>query len=249
MFRGLYTSTAGMLAGVTRQESIVHNLANMRTIGYKSDRVSMTDFPSLLLTQIRDGEQGPEVGRLGTGITKAAIVGDFQDGPISLTDHLYDFAVAGEGFFQVQTPDGVRYTRDGRFHIDENGSLLSENGYPVLGANGPIVLPQGELTVSQTGTVYVNGAEVAQFSLVRFDDLTGLVKDDQTNFSAPGGGAQVIPVAQTKIYQGYLEGSNVDVAQMATEMTTVMRAYQFSQQMVQMQDRINAKSVSQLGAV
>lgn len=248
MNRGLYTAAAGMLAGVTRQETVTHNLANVRTVGYKADRASLTDFPSLLLAEIRGGKAVSEVGRAGTGITLAALTTDFQDGPMNLTDHPLDFAVAGEGFFRLQTPDGTRYTRDGRFRIDADGSLLSADGYYVLGADGPIVLPDGPVAVSQSGTIFVDGEETAQFSLARFDDLTTLNKESQTMFSAPGGGEQLIDVANTQVYQGYVEGSNVDTAQMATEMTTILRAYQFSQQMVQFQDRINS-TVIEVGRV
>ncbi|MCB0155429.1 MAG: flagellar hook-basal body protein [Anaerolineae bacterium] len=249
MIRGLYTAAAGMLSNLMRHESIVHNLANVQTTGYKADRATLTDFPSLLLHEIRGGESGPEIGRAGTGVSMAALVTDFSVGAFQLTDHPYDFAVGSDGFFQVQTPDGVRYTRDGRFHRDSDGRLVTADGYLVMGSNGPISLPDGQLTVSTRGELFVEDALVGQLALVRFDDTADLLKDGQTTFVNQQVQPADIPAEEAEIYQGYLEDSNVDTAQTVTEMTSVLRAYQASQRLVQFQDQINARTVGELGRV
>lgn len=250
MNRGLYTAASGMLINLMRQETIVHNLANARTTGYKADKMTATDFPSLLLTQVNGSAPGPEVGEAGLGITMSSLTTDFSSGPMKLTDHPFDLAVAGEGFFQLQTPDGVRYTRDGRFSRDVNGLLLNANGYAVLGTGGPITLPEGQPTISPSGSVFVDGEQVAQISLAAIEDTAQLTKEGETMFAAAGDNAvQVLPPEETKIYQGYLEDSNVDTTQMVTEMMTVLRAYQFSQKMVQYQDRILGRTVSEIGRV
>lgn len=249
MIRGLYTAAAGMLSGLLRHETIIHNLANVRTIGYKADRANLTDFPSLLLTRINNNEPGPEIGRAGTGVSLAALTTDLSDGPMKLTSNQFDFAVAGEGFFRVQTPDGIRYTRDGRFYRDLNGSLITGEGYPVLGANGPITLPDGQLTATPNGQLFVNDAFIAQLSLARFGDPANLIKDGDTTFAARGQEPELIDAAEARIYQGYLEDSNVDASQAVTEMMSVLRAYQASQRLVQFQDQINGRTVSELGRV
>lgn len=249
MIRGLYTAAAGMLAGLMRQEAVTHNLANVRTVGYKAERTALVDFPSLLLTQLKNGHPGPQVGRAGTGVSLAALATDFSTGPLKLTDHPLDFAVAGGGFFRVQTEDGIRYTRDGRFHRDVDGQLLTANGYYVLGVDGPIILPEGELTVTSTGNIFVNDALVGQFNLARFDDLSELVKDGQTTFTSRGAEPALLEAEAIQVYQGYLEESNVDTAQAVTEMTSLLRAYQASQRLVQFQDQINGQAVNELGRV
>jgi flagellar basal-body rod protein FlgG len=252
MIRGLYTAAAGMIAGMLRQESIVHNLSNVNTTGFKADRLTVTDFPSMLLTQIYKDEQGVEVGRAGTGVTLSEVTTNFESGPLKLTDVPYDFAVAGDGFFQMQTPEGTQYTRDGRFHRDIDGKLINMNGYYVLGRNGaPITIPEGLLTVSHQGEIFVNDAMVGEIGLADFENLKeDLVKLNETMFVPREGiTAQVAAAADTNIYQGYLEDSNVDASLGVTEMMSVMRAYEASQRMVRYQDQINGQTVSELGRV
>jgi flagellar basal-body rod protein FlgG len=238
-----------MVTNLMRQETVIHNLSNVQTVGYKADRTAVIDFPSLMLARIYDGEMGPEVGKAGTGVSLDALITDFQDGPLQLTENDLDFATVGDGYFRVQTPDGVRYTRDGRFHRDADGLLVNADGYRVLGADGEINLPDGLPTVSIRGEIYVNNAMVGRISLARFTDTENLVKQDQTLFSTRGPEPEQIPVGEAHVYQGYIERSNVDVGQTVTEMLTVLRAYQSSQRLVQFQDQINSQAVSQLGSV
>ncbi|MCL4294698.1 MAG: flagellar hook-basal body protein [Anaerolineae bacterium] len=249
MIRGLYTSAAGMLSDLFRHETIVHNLANLRTVGYKADRATVTDFPALLLTRINGAEPGPEIGRAGTGVSLAALTTNFNDGPLKLTDHPFDFAISGDGFFRLQTPNGVRYTRDGRFHRDVDGRFITAEGYPVLGANGPITLPEGQLTATPNGQLFVNDAFVDQLSLARFDDPANILKDGETTFTPRGPEPQLMAANEMQVHQGYLEESNVDASQVVTEMMSVLRAYQASQRLVQFQDQINGQAVADLGRV
>jgi flagellar basal body rod protein FlgG len=250
MIRGLYTAAAGMISGLLRHESIIQNLSNVRTVGYKADRATVTDFPSLLLTQVYQDNSAKEIGRAGTGVSMSDVVTNFDDGPLKLTDHPLDFAVAGEGFFRVQTEDGVLYTRDGRFHRDSDGQLVNANGYRVLGANGPLTLPNGLLTVSPTGEVFVDEALVGQLNLATFEDMDDVIKVNETMFSGREGvEPEILAAADTKIYQGYLEDSNVDTTQAITEIMSVLRNYEASQRLLRYQDQINEKTVSQLGSV
>lgn len=249
MNRGLYTSASAMLVGLLRQETVSHNLANVQTIGFKADRVTTQDFPSLLLSRLNDGPPNPEVGRAGTGVTLGALSTDFSIGPMKLTENPLDFAIAGDGFFQVQTEDGIRYTRDGTFDRDLNGNLVTNQGYRVLGPNGPITLPAGDMTVNQNGQIFVNGEYITDLSISRFDDPAGLEKDGETLFNAPNQPPQQVAVGEVRVYQGYLENSNVDTALVITEMMSVNRAYQASQRMVQFQDRINDRAANELGRV
>lgn len=249
MIRGLYTAASGMLAGLLRHETIVHNLSNVQTIGYKADRATLTDFPSLLLTQIREGQSGPEVGQAGTGVSLGALTTDFSEGVFKLTDHPFDFAIAGEGFFRLETPDGVRYSRDGRFHRDADGQLITADGYRVLGTDGPLSVPEGQLTVTTRGELFVDNTLVGQFSLARFDNMADLIKDGQTLFVNQEAEPQLIAPEEVQINQGYLEESNVNTAQAVTEMMNVLRAYQASQRLVQFQDQINGQVANELGRV
>jgi flagellar basal-body rod protein FlgG len=143
----------------------------------------------------------------------------------------------------------VRYTRDGRFHRNAEGQLVTADKFSVLGENGPINLPAGELVVSSSGEIFVGGSFIDRLSLVRFDNLTDLIKDGQTNFLSRGAEPQLLPLDNTNIYQGYLEEANVEEAQVIAEMSSVLRAYEANQRMVQFQDQINGRTVSEIGRV
>ena len=249
MIRGLYTAAAGMLTGLLRHEGVVHNLSNVRTVGYKADRTTQKDFPSLLLTEVRRGEPGPEVGRAGTGVSLSDLSTNFGNGPIKLTDNPFDFAIADEGFFRLETPAGPRFTRDGRLHRDIDGRLITADGYSVLGENGPINLPEGTLTVAPQGDIYVNDTRIERMTLARFADPANIIKDGQTTFTSQGPPPEIMAAEDVQIYQGYIEESNVDAAQTITEMMTVLRAYQASQRLVQFQDQINGQAVNELGRI
>ena len=250
MFRGLYTSAAGMVAGLKRQEAVTHNLANMQTIGFKSDQTTLTDFPSLLLSRINDQKVAAEVGRLGTGVTLSALKTDFRDGPLKLTDNPFDLALMGDGFFQVSAPDGIRYTRDGRFHANADGILTTAENYPVLGENGSIKIPTGDFIITPMGEIFIEGEYIDRLSLVKFENVVDdLLKDDQTNFLSKGAGPQLLLPQETTLYQGYLEESNVEVAKVVAEMSSILRAYQASQRLIQFQDQINGRTVSEIGRI
>jgi flagellar basal-body rod protein FlgF len=197
----------------------------------------VTDFRSLLLTQVYKDKPGAEVGTAGTGVSLSSVVTNFESGRLKLTDHPFDFAVAGDGFFQVQTPDGVRYTRGGRFHRDTSGPLINDNGYPVLGRNGQITLPEGLVAVNPRGEIFVDEMYIGDLSLAQFENTDDIIKENETLFSGRDGvQPEILSLAETKVYQGYLEDSNVDSAQAMTEMMSVLRTYQASQRMVQLPD-------------
>ena len=251
MIRGLYTAAAGMLSSLFKHETVVQNLTNVSTIGYKADTAIVTDFPSLLLTQVNGNQQGPVIGDVSTGVSLADVITDFSVGPLELTDYPYDFAIAGDGFFRLETPDGERYTRDGRFVRDMDGHLVTADGFQVLGSDGPITLPSstGELSVSPHGTIYIDDAQVGQFSLAEFEDTEDLIKESQSVFASREMEPQTMALEQVKIYQGYLEESNVNATHATTELMSVLRAYEANQRMVQYQDQINNQSANELGRV
>jgi len=252
MIRGLYSAVAGMVTDLMRMESVSHNLSNLETPGYKQRLATTSDFSSLLLARLSGGGSaaqpgGTTVGTIGTGVTVDEVVTDWSEGSLKQTENLTDLALSGEGFFKLQTPDGVRYTRDGSFHRDADHRLGSADGYPVLGLNGPLTLPDGELLVAEDGTVTVNGTVVDQLDIVTFDQLNGLVQEGKNLFSAPAGTNG--KASQARVLQGYLEESNVNPTLAMLEMMSVARAYEASQRMVQAQNRVLEKAVSEVGRV
>src|SRR5688572_6078033 len=133
MDRGLYIAASGMLAEQIRQDQIANDLANASTPGYKADRTAQRTFGELLLANRATGQT---IGSQSTAVEVDTIETDFSPQPAKETGEPLDFAIVGEGFFAVQTGQGVRYTRNGQFTASAEGLLVTAQGDPVLGAGG-----------------------------------------------------------------------------------------------------------------
>src|SRR3954454_23880829 len=144
MERGLYIAASGMLSEMVRQDQIANDLANASTPGYKSDRATTRSFGDILLA---NSVTGQTVGPLGLGSQIDRIVTDTTPAPLRETGEPLDFAVVGEGWFGVQTPQGTRYTRNGQFALSPQGTLIDGMGNQVLGRSG------GPVRAAADGTV------------------------------------------------------------------------------------------------
>ena len=256
MLRSFYTAVSGIQEGTTRQEVAVNNLTNVNTVGFKRDMV--VSFPSIQMLLSRQepditlaslGGKGVSLASIGSGVYTDQIVTDFSPGPLKATGEPLDLALAGEGFFRVQTPEGERYTRDGRFSRDAVGRLVTLDGYPVQGDQGPIALDEGPIGVFQDGTVTCGEKPVGKLSIVNFQEIAFLEKCGQNLFSAPVGAAQEMPTEEVHISQGYLEMSNVDLMEAMVEMMTVARIYQSNQRMIQTQDELLSRAINEMGRI
>jgi len=132
-----------------------------------------------------------------------------------------DLALEDSGFFSVQTPAGVRYTRNGNFHTDASGQLMTSTGNPVLGEQGPISLPGGTVSVSSDGTISQQGAVVATMKLVTFAPGTALLPEGNSLFSAPAGSER--PDSDASLSQGMLEASNLNPVVGAVSLMALQR--------------------------
>ena len=251
MIKGLYSAASAMLAEVQREQLLVHNVANLTTPGFKQIMSSLDDFMS---TQVYNPTTEPvdpnpqTIGDLGLGVENAPDTTDFSQGGLQSTGNDLDVAIEGDGFFRVRTPDGERYTRDGRFLRDSSGQLVTVDGYQVLNAAGqPIKLPAGQVEIGLDGTISVDGTQAGKIGLANFaKPATDLQRDANNTFSAtnpPSG------TANGQLHQRYLEGSNANASQIATMMVTISRSYQAAQQMVQSQDELLGETISSLGRV
>ena len=164
MIRGWYIGASGMNAQQNRLDAISNNLANVDTAGYKRDVTVSKAFPELLLrrtnadgvykTPFGSADAAPVIGKLGLGVETNENYTDFEQGSFKATDTKTDMALAGQGFFAVQTPDGERYTRNGNFIIGKEGILETKDGYPVLGENGPVKVADDKFFVNEDGMIY-----------------------------------------------------------------------------------------------
>lgn len=252
MIKGFYAAVSAMLTNANRQQLLSHNVANLDTPGFKQILSSYQDF---MYTPVNEpsgnllaAQRPVTIGVLGLGAQLGPETVDFGQGPLQMTDNPFDFAIEGEGFFQVQTPDGERFTRDGRFLRDAEGNLVTFQGYAVLSDSGqPIRLDAGEVMVTSEGLVLVNDEEVATLGVFTFEDPeVNLERTEGNLYTAitPPTGEGIGRVAQ-----GYLEMSNANPTQIMAQLVEVARSYEAAQQMVQNQDELLGKTISILGRI
>ena len=162
MIRGWYIGSSGMNAQQNRLDTIANNLANVDTAGFKRDETSTKTFSELLLrrteadgvykTPFGSADAAPIIGKIGLGVETNENYTVFEQGSFRGTNTNTDIALAGEGFFVVDTPNGERYTRNGNFILGKEGILLTKDGYPLLGENGEIRVPDDKFTVNEDGS-------------------------------------------------------------------------------------------------
>ncbi len=241
MLAALSTTATGLSAEQVKLDAISNNLANVNTVGFKR---SSPVFETLLYQQhIQPGANSsgnteyPSGYDLGTGVRVAATVPVLTQGNLKQTSNPLNLAIEGGGYFQVLQPDGqIAYTRDGAFQLNNNGQLVTADGYQVL-PNITIPPNATSITIAQDGTISVtvpgssNATQVGQIQLANFVNPQGLQPIGnnlylQTNSS----GAAITGNPQTNglggVNQGYLEDSNTNVVNSMVDLISAERAYQ-----------------------
>ena len=237
MLEGIQTSAAGMLPRMTEQEVIANNLANVNTTGYKRDRV--------VFRKTLESELGVAASE-GSEVFGEEVLVDFSPGPLEKTDRPLDVAIEGSGFFTVETPNGVRYTRAGNFRLDSEGYLVTVDGYRVLGESGPILLTNDKVNINEDGEIWQGGFLVDRLRVTDFSDPRALVKEGHSLFKTADPRVTGQPAAEATIKQGYLEGSNVNPLEEMVEMMVVLRNFEAEQKAIQVQDQTLGTAVNEL---
>ncbi|MDX6397247.1 MAG: flagellar basal-body rod protein FlgF [Gaiellaceae bacterium] len=227
MERGLYIAASGMLSEMVRQDQIANDLSNASTPGYKADRATQRSFGDLLLSNTVSGQS---VGPLGMGSQIDSIVTDTTGAPVRETGEKLDFAVQGEGWFAIQTQQGVRYTRNGQFGVSPQGTLIDAMGNQVVGRNG------GPVRVGADGTA--SARDIAIFN------VTGARKVGDSYVTGAAAGQ-----ATGVVRQGALEGSNADPAKSMVDMIASFRAFESGQRVIRTIDETLQKASSQVGGL
>ena len=286
MWRGLYTAATGMVTESKRTDVIANNIANAATAGYKKDVAVHREFETMLIRRVNDHEDSgsggpgaldtdigdvtkfkgfgananehPVVGQLGMGDYISEIAVDHSQGAYESTGNAYDFAIAGQGFFAVQTQDGIRYTRNGAFFRNQNGVLQDIRGNNLLDITGnavtipPNVTPE-RFSVGADGTISVRGANEAQpqilgrIQVVQFNNPQALRKQGDNLFYATAN-AQPQP-ATGEVLQGILEKSNTEIVTEMVELIHNHRLYEAGSKAVTTQDAMLDAAVNQLGRI
>ena len=247
---GMYVALSGMNAQEKLVDIISQNIANANTTGYKKLRpVFRLVTPAAGQAQAQGASAAPAAPLPSLNFsTLEKTSTDFSQGGIMPTGNPGDLAIEGEGFFQVETPQGVRYTRKGSFHVNQDGNLVTTEGYPLLGAGGRIGLtgPDFSFSVDQSGDVSQGGQIAGQVSVVKFPDPSKLTRVGEGYFSCPD---SPVSADNSTIVQGSIEQSNVNIVKDLTDLIAAMRSYEGYQKYIKSSDDVTTKAVNELGRV
>lgn len=228
MDSGFYAACTALMARTQSLDMVANNLANTSTPGYRAQH---DVFSSLLATA-----SGAPTSALNKAINNFGVLGgtslDLTQGNLDRTGNDLDLGIEGPGFFEVKTPGGQVFTRNGNFHVSPQGQLVTSEGDPVMGDQGPIPIVGGPVSVSSDGTISVNGAVAGKVKMVEFPSGTKLESVGKTYYSAPAKSEQA--ATQSKIEQEMLESSNVNPVASAVELVTTQRYAELMQRALSM---------------
>jgi len=253
MMRALWIAKTGMEAQQTQLDVTSNNLANVATNGYKKSHAVFEDlmYQTLRQSGANSSEQTqlPTGLQVGLGVRTVATSRQFSQGNLTQTGNTWDIAVKGQGFFEIQMPDGTNaYTRDGAFQTSSTGQLVTNNGYTVqpgitVPANAQTVTVAPDGTVSATIPGQTAPQVLGQLQLVSFINPAGLEAKGQNLFTetaasgTPTSGAPGNNGLGT-LSQGYVESSNVNVVEELVSMIQTQRAYELNSKAIQTADQM-----------
>ena len=224
MDSGYYAAMAGLEARSQALDIAAANLANAATPGYRAEREF---FRSVLVgLDVPDSQVGEAINQYG--LLGGNRLSDTQ-GAIEPTGNPLDLAIEGQGYFEIQTAHGNRFTRDGSFHRSTQGMLVTSAGEPVLSAAGqPIALPPGEVSVGADGVISVAGGAVATVGRFAFSSSVQLTAEGINRYRAPADAKSIEP-AGSVVHQGALEGANQDVITGTVDLIAMQRQAEMMQ--------------------
>lgn len=267
MEKGIFTAVSGAIAQSEKLDTIANNLANVNTPGFKRDQQVFQEY----LTAYEKEPTAITVPRIPASIESfydtqggdkayvdtAGSYTDFSQGSLKVTGNKFDFAIEGDGLFEVGTPQGVRYTRSGDFTINNEGTLVTKQGFPVLkdgGAGAPAAgreikfsMNQADVSVGADGTIMAGNQNLGKMALVKVTNKDSLRKVGANMYSLKDNmesGLQA--TSEAKISQGMLEGSNVNIVREMTEMITATRVFESTQKAIQAYDSMNGKAANEI---
>ena len=246
MTKGFYNLTSGMLTQGRRLDVISNNMANIATVGYKTDRFTSSTFQEVMWKRV--GNKNKEYTDLGmqSFITAPSqLYTDYTQGDLEETGQPLDFAIDGNGFFAIQTPEGRVLTRNGNFSLDNEGYLCLPGQGRVLGQNGnPIQLVTDQFQTDNFGGLFTeDGSFLGRVGLFTVDNpQEQLEKNEQSLFTGAQGVTSNVP-----IYNGMLERANTDLVQQMTEMIASERAYQSAAEVIKIYDTLLNRVTNEVG--
>lgn len=263
MSKGIFTAVSGAMAQSAKLDTIANNLANVNTPGFKRDQQVFREY----LSAYEKEPSTIEVPRIPASIESfydmqggdksyveaTATSTDFSQGGLKSTGNPLDTAIEGKGFFEVQTPQGVRLSRSGSFSVDGEGRLVTKQGFPVLKEGAPgsdgagrtfNLAANAPITISHNGEVFQSGESLGRLAVVTVDKPDALLKQGNSLYALKDNMAPQLSVsADAKVHQGFLETSNVNVIQEMTDMISATRVFESTQKAIQAYDQMAQQAV------
>lgn len=272
--KGIYTALSGAVAQSLKLDTIANNIANVNTTGFKKDQQTFSEY----LTALEKEQDVMKVPRMPASIESfyelnggdkafvdaAGTYTNFEQGSLKSTGGKLDVAIEGQGFFEVGTPTGVKFTRAGNFTIDGNGQLVTKDGYPVLleGGEGEDGLISGDnfdnrtvrvsgtqqITISDAGEVFEGETKLGKLSLVNAAQPDALQKVGNNYYTVKENmNAEIAAVKNPSLKQGFLETSNVNIINEMTDMIMAQRVFEGTQKAISAYDNMSDKLINQVG--
>jgi flagellar basal-body rod protein FlgF len=275
--RELWVPLSGAIAQQKNVETIANNVANANTPGFKKDQVVFKEYLAALEkggdqqgVDLPNKEWKPEDFYRSYNAEDSFVKVDgtytiHEQGQLTSTGNSFDNAISGPGFFEVLTPNGVRYSRKGAFSISNEGKLVTDQGYLVLGKGAPPVAgPDGTLTLSSPpesraimvgnaklaisleGEVFSGANKVADLALTEFTDINALRKEGNSLFINPDQKNISVGETKSKVYQGFVEQSNVNTVGEMSALINANRTFESIQRVIKTYDNMSAKAVNEI---
>ncbi|WP_298258943.1 flagellar hook-basal body complex protein [uncultured Litoreibacter sp.] len=226
MSNTVYTTLTRQSGLMNEMRMVANNIANLATTGFRSETAIFSEYIVPL-----GGDQGSvSMARANAHST------NLQQGVLTKTGGTFDLGLNGEGFFQIETPAGIRLTRAGSFSPNVNGELESPEGYRLLDVGGaPVVTPldADQISISADGTMSAEGNPLAQIGMVVPANPTDMVREDGVRFKTD---SELLPADGATVSQGFLESSNVEAVQQIARMIEVQRSYEMGQSFLEKED-------------
>lgn len=256
MLRGMYSSISSMITLQARQGIITNNLANMNTTGYKTETLVGKSFDEIILHNKDNYKNGTshinELGGLSFGVRMDDTATSFKQGPLISSENNMDFAILGNGFFQViDESNNSFYTRDGSFKMNPQGYLVTNSGHYVMGTNNQtnnlerIYVGHDSINITPDNNIEINGIKKYRFNIVDFENYDTLVKYGNNLYKGDGG----FKSNNYSIKQKYLEGSNLDYINEIASMMETVKEFEANQKVIQTIDSTLSQIANEIGTV
>ncbi len=253
---GSYIALSGILAEERRLSVITNNISNVNTIGYKSSGDNFAEFLSpKALSASNSGADKPLADK-AYPITLNTYV-DMSQGPLKKTGNRFDLAIKGNGYFVVQTPSGIKYTRNGAFSLNRAGELVTQQGFPVLNTDKKTIFLNergSNVTISDSGAINITDPSTnnefysGSILTVNFKNPENLSKYGDTLFSATKNSGAPVQDENPDMLQGYVEESNVNEIKGMVQMINVSETYNNMVQVLKSYSQVNNTAINTIGA-